>query len=160
MVNYQESVDMGKKGEVIVCDWLKTLGYELTPYTDELSQLQKGDVKATNDMNSVNVEIKTDNTDYTNFFLETWSNKPVKRGWLYQLTECDYLCYYFIKREELYIMEMQYGLRQWYYERGHVYEKNEVKQKVCDQPNEAWGIPVPVKTIDEEVGYKFYRLNS
>jgi hypothetical protein len=137
-------------------------------------QLTYGDVLL-NDAHEdvVAIEIKSEEENkYGKFFLETWANYDVTRkfrklGWMYTLG-CDELWYYFIKEDDLYIIEFP-GLFHWAFgtpfedkdgigkSHGRLLDFPERRQRKRRQRNPSFGRPVPIDIIEKEVGFRHVR---
>lgn len=117
-------------------------------------------------------EAKIEEEDkYNNFFLETWSNLPTdfdnidrkNPGWLIKL-KADILMYYFIKDKILYLIDFR-KLCLWAFipnaGKGRIYDFPLKEQKKYNQKNKTWGHCVPIKTIEQEVGFiKLFFING
>lgn len=115
------------------------------------------------------VEVKTERENrHGNFFLETWSNRPMgpldpnlNLGWLYKL-RCDVLLYFFIESGEIY--SVPFGkLRYWCFCSGWnkgIYAFDEKPQATYQQLNNTFGRCVPIDVIRREVGLTEYRRKS
>jgi len=107
------------------------------------------------DLVVVGIEVKTDVTDYYNFFLEVWSNRSRETvGWMHTM-KCDYLWYYFKNRGTMYSIDLP-RLQKWAFEEGNI-RKYELKAAIVPkQLNDPWGHCVPITVIKEEVGFKTF----
>lgn len=110
-------------------------------YGDVLFNAKNGEVVA--------VEVKIEQRNkYGNLFLETWSNRNYqmsKRGWLDTLN-ADYIWYYFLDDDELYIIDFP-RLWNWCYVAGNIYNYPEKEQKKYDQLNTTCGRVVPIEHL-------------
>ncbi len=104
------------------------------------------------------IEIKVESSnDYGNFFLETWSNKAFPRnnpGWLLK-SNADWLLYYFLKQDELYLMRMS-ELQEWIF--GHdinckptICRYKEKQQNKYNQKNLTFGACVPIIDVKQNL---------
>lgn len=116
------------------------------------------------------VELKADDTEFTNLFLEEWSNKNLKSrsehsgrgsnpGWL-RKTGADLLLYHRLRYDDLLVINML-KLKRWAY--GHNgsmpnVRRFEEKRTRADQLNDTWGVCVPIDTIEREVGFKRFSV--
>ena len=111
---------------------------------------------------TVGVEVKAEEENkHGNFFFETWSNRSRwKPGWMSGL-DADVLCYYFIKEQELYLINLE-KLRIWAFtlpERQrtqNIYHFPEKPQSKYQQLNDTWGRCVPISVVGEYVGFRKY----
>lgn len=112
------------------------------------------------------VELKTETENkYGNLFIEYWSNlERYNPGWLFKL-DTDLLFYYFQKEKELLVINYR-KLRQWAFKThngkgwGRLYDFSLKVQKKHEQLNDTWGVCVPIKVVEEEVGLKRYMLGT
>jgi hypothetical protein len=138
-----------------------------------------GDLIYNNSANKMwTVELKADDTDCKNIYIETWSNRNLdidtnrelggrKPGWFLTLN-ADLLFYHFLKQDRLVTFSLP-ALQRWGFckesrnwsepdyrgERtrlqGRLWDFRETKQKQWNQKNDTWGRPVPVATLLKEV---------
>jgi len=95
---------------------------------------------------------------HKNLFLETWSNRHLKQGWLYT-SRADILIYHFIKNREIYMISMD-TLRKWAYEPGHLDVYEEKEQVKYEQINTTCGRPVPIDVLIEKAGMRKYIVDE
>jgi len=91
---------------------------------------------------------------HTNLFIETWSNRHIKRGWLYT-SRADMLLYHFIEDGEIYTIPVG-ALRKWAHTSGHLDAYEEKEQVKYKQKNTTCGKPVPIDILIEEAGMRKY----
>jgi hypothetical protein len=154
--------------------WVVTDKGRLAPYLQSIV----GDLIFNNSNNRLyTVELKADDTDRRNVFIETWSNRNLddvrnrdvgrKPGWFLTLS-ADLLFYHFVKQDRLVTFNLP-ALQRWGFcqesrnwsepndqnERtrlnGRIFDFRETRQKQWDQKNDTWGRPVPVATLIREV---------
>lgn len=94
---------------------------------------------------------------YGNFFLETWSNKSLRRdGWLWT-SLASMLIYHFIDDDIAYLLRFD-ALRNWATADVHGVSRlktfPEKKQAKYIQENDTWGRTVPIRIIEQEVGFE------
>jgi hypothetical protein len=141
--------------------WISAGRYEL--YIDASPEYQRehGDLwyNANRTGKRHTVELKAEEADkHGNLFLETWSNKAdthPRLGWLYT-SRADWLWYYFIAEDSLYVIKML-ELRRWAFwgglhGHGRVYQYREGIQSKREQRNCTTGACVPIEVIESEVG--------
>ena len=115
------------------------------------------------------VEIKSERSNaHGNFFLETWSNRNIKRqGWL-RTCRADWLWYYFLDSCELFLINRP-RLKRWAYGGkapdgtetiGNLPWFPEKGQGKYDQDNDARGVCVPIAVIVKEVTDERYILRD
>jgi hypothetical protein len=95
----------------------------------------------------LNIKVKTEKTHTGNLFIEEWSNRGLKPGWLHNLTNCDRLYYYFLDTADLYILDMS-SLR--IFMNGGLQGRLEFKflrQEKNAQANNTWGWLVPLTAL-------------
>lgn len=104
----------------------------------------------------VTIEIKNEmRNPCGNFFFETWSNLDYcmrRLGWMWTC-KADLLWYYFIEEDDLYIIDFR-KLFDW----AHVQDRLKcfrlVEQGKADQFNRTMGRVVPIRIIEQQVGFK------
>jgi hypothetical protein len=118
---------------------------------------------------SWSVEIKVEQTDSPNLFLETWSNRNLESreshiergstpGWMLKL-RADLLLYYFLDSDRLYVFDL-FRLQRWAFGHkasardGQIYRFPEKLQGRWQQLNDTWGRCVPLTVLRDEVGYR------
>lgn len=124
------------------------------------------------------VEMKADNTDHHNMFLETFSNKNLNDasshsgrgstpGWMVTLG-ADLLLYHRLRFDELLVVNL-FSLKRWAfgYQRpdgrpvaGRIFDYPERAQRKYGQPNDTWGRCVPISVIEAEVGLKRFSVQQ
>ena len=106
-------------------------------------------VMNTNDEYFQSVEIKTERDHTGNLFLETWSNRHWNTdGWMRTL-DADFLWYYFLDTDDLYVMRFAEELKPWFSENERRFR--EVKQRKTQQMNDTWGRLVSVTVLSKEM---------
>jgi hypothetical protein len=119
------------------------------------------------------VELKADDTDYPNLFLETFSNKNLdsplnhsgrgsRAGWL--ITQgADILLYHRLQFDELLAIPML-RLKRWALghegEPARIYGFPEKRQGQRAQLNDTWGRCVPIAVIEREVGLRRFSVKQ
>lgn len=109
------------------------------------------------------VEIKAERkNEYSNLFLEIWSNlSRYTPGWMLTL-DCDVLFYHFIEDDDLLIIDFQ-KLKHWAFRQeasktphriGNIWKFPLRKQKRYSQLNDTHGACVPISVLREEVGIR------
>lgn len=110
------------------------------------------------------IELKVEQSNkWSNFYLETWSNREwFTLGWLYKL-QADTLLYFFIEQKTLYSIRVP-ALKQWAFGvgdgQGNIYKYPERKQSKYNQKNDTWGRCVPIAELQKALGddIKYYQL--
>lgn len=98
------------------------------------------------------IELKVDRYTSANFFFETHSNLTKQTPGCFMYTEADYLFYYFIEKEELYVLPVE-PVRQWFlanldrFEEKHLQTKRESGAVLYGSS----GRLVPIKTLMAEL---------
>ncbi len=175
MSSFGNCYEFGKEGAKDVEKFFEYKGWRYTA-TDDLPgsrglQLTHGDYLVTApEGNQFYVEVKTE-PDYANpyarnFYLETWSNRPYRRGWMDNLSSsCRLLLYYFRIPGDLYVMEFA-ALREWSFgkniadDEARIYDYAEKSQRRNEQPNLTCGRIVPVDVILAAIPCKHYRFSA
>lgn len=150
MSSYKQCLDIEKKGKDLVLNF-----YEgLNPCWLNSRKLQeKGDIYFP--YQNLYVELKCEAEDkYGNFFIETWSNYPINKGWFEKIT-ADYIFYLFLDTGVIHIIKTK-DLKDFMVEYGHMFpEKNQYKNK---QKNKTKG--VCVKRSFYEKKYKIKKIET
>lgn len=149
--DYRESLLVEQRGNVLLEEFLKRVSfggrYVFTNGSrlSEIIQKRAGDVLvATSELTALCCEVKAETHWTGNFFLETWSNYPVKNGWLFESC-ADKLFYMFHDTLTLYTMDFR-NLQLWIKDKPY----RETQQKSCDQKNDTRGLIVPIRDIERE----------
>lgn len=99
-----------------------------------------------------NIEVKADTYDTGNFFFETVSNESKNTLGCFMYTSADFIYYYFLKKDILYILPMP-ECRKWFISnQGRFEQKKLATRKGKKILYYSYGYAVPIKTILEEVG--------
>jgi hypothetical protein len=108
------------------------------------------------------IELKAEEKDYGNVFLEEWSNRAwYNRGWLDKL-DTDFLWYHTLSVDRLLIIPFP-RLRKWAFlteshlvpdGNGRMYDFPCKPQCQYEQLNDTWGRCIPIEVIRREVGLK------
>lgn len=108
--NFNDSKKVGDEGEKIVLDYLRKspsvqkvvdmANNKMFFHKDVDFVIQKTDGKM------IRAEIKTDTYTSGNIYYETVSNEEYSTDGCMKKTDCDYLFYYFLKFDKLYILKM------------------------------------------------------
>lgn len=120
-------------------------------YGDVLFNDKKGRIQS--------VEIKAEENNSENLFIETWSNRSRwNLGWLYKLN-VDFILYHFMNSDTLYTMHFP-ELRNWLFthesgDRPQISAYPQKVQKRHIQMNDTWGAIIPVSHI--RVGVKSFK---
>ncbi len=141
---------MGNYGE---CRTVEVKGMEaLLPYAREkcggdvwwvpLTHQYRGDLLLPSDLW---IECKTEERHTGNLFLETWSNRPFKEGWI-KTSKADRLWYYFLSSECMYHCDMRV-IQQWWRDKGG---KDGVEQKANEQRNSTWGFIAKILELKKD----------
>jgi hypothetical protein len=167
MTAYDTCLSVEAKGQEIITSWLRQLGHVVVFNRHDIRNAEfqtYGDLivkRAVKDKHEL-VELKIEETNiYGNLFIETWSNKNWwNPGWLYK-TKADWLFYYFIKEDQLYQMKME-NLRRFLFEthntgKVETFAKYQEKpQKKYNQPNQTFGLCVPISDLLKQTGLIIY----
>lgn len=94
-------------------------------------------------------EFKAEGTHTENLFLETWSNKPHRIGWLFK-NHADRLFYYFYDVHKLYVIDFP-QLKHWAFIDNRIEKFMEVLQGKYEQQNKTWGRLVWIPTLFDEL---------
>lgn len=89
------------------------------------------------------VEFKAEEKWTGNLFLESWSNRPIKKGWMYT-NPADYLFYHFLDKDICYGFLFS-KLKEYYLD--NVYRYRHVPQGKTEQRNNTWGLLVPIEDL-------------
>ncbi len=148
------------------CETERKAKKELTPFlgrrfgkfswtTTEADQRERGDIRvhSTGEF----VELKAEEEDTGNFFLETWSNKSrFTKGWMFNLNS-NWLLWYFRDTGWLHTVDFR-KLKTWAFESisdryysGPICDYREVPQRKATQRNDTWGHVVPIREINLKV---------
>jgi hypothetical protein len=143
--NWDKCKTLGDKGVYRTKLYLKSVGQNPVDIVDG-RQFTHGDIETESGF----IEAKNETKWTGNLFIETWSNKPKRRGWLFNLTHCDMLFYFFgDKRNRVHILDMQ-KLRRTFIDGEDINKVavissksyGEIQQKKHHQKNDTWGLLV------------------
>lgn len=109
------------------------------------------------------VEIKIEQRETGNLFLESWSNRNLEDrdrqvavgsnpGWLIKL-RADLLFYYFLDCDKLFVFDL-FKLKRWAFEEWRIVRFPERQQRSREQLNDTRGWCVPLSVLAREVGYR------
>ena len=105
------------------------------------------------------IEVKHETKNiHKNLFIETWSNRHRKQGWLY-MSKANILLYHFIEDGEIYMIPIG-ALRNWAYKPGHLDAYEEKEQVKYEQKNITCGRPVPIDILIKEAGMRKYIMGE
>lgn len=159
MTAFDDACEVEKRGVAVIDPYLRRRvdGRLVLTHKGRLSrslQERVGDgVLNASDMSVHGVEFKVEERWTGNLFIEEWSNRSqLKRGWFEKL-DTDWLLYYFLDRDLLYILNFQ-QLRRWAYlgdGEPRLHQFNLRKQGRYGQLNDTWGRCVPVKVLCKEL---------
>lgn len=99
-------------------------------------------------------ELKTDTYTTKNFFLETHSNIELGKPGCFMYTEAQFFFYYFINKEELYVMHTE-TVRNWFLQNMHRFTEKFLNTKSNDGSKRYYrsaGRLVPIPTLLAECG--------
>lgn len=136
--------------------------YDLVVHTDSfnnnrLYQSYYGDYLVVKKSDKFFVEVKAEmKNKYNNFYLETWSNKPVNLGW-FKKCKADIILYHFIEDNTIYMFDLLKAQ-----EYINTTDKNyrEKAQNKYSQKNKAFGLCVPIDDIMANAGITTLHLNQ
>lgn len=94
-------------------------------------------------------EFKAEGKHTENLFLETWSNKPHRPGWLLK-NHADRLFYYFCDLHKLYVIDFP-RLKRWAFADNRIESFLEVEQGKYEQQNKTCGRLVWIPTLFDEL---------
>lgn len=130
-----------------VC-YLVKMGYAVQEH--DLAEQHLGDLTVSlPDGRAVTCEVKRDEkAEQTgNLFIETWSNHPVKPGWVHTC-EAELLVFLLPNRRTVYVMKFA-ELREHLDELISCSPRGEVAQRSAQQRNDTRGVPVPVAAFEQ-----------
>lgn len=158
---FAESKKIGDEGEKIILDYLRSLpsihrvvdmaNNKMFYHKDVDFVFQKEDGKI------YRAEIKTDQYTSGNIYYETISNDRYQTEGCMDKTECDYLFYYFIAWDKLYILKMnEYRtLMNTLIKFGHPdLKKKEVKNDKGTYTSNSIGYTLPLSVLEKMMGEK------
>ena len=134
-----------QQGRLLFEEYCSLIGYKSWQQRDEFEfQLHCGDYTVTTTRRTINAEVKAEQTSTGRLYVEIWSNKRIgRRGWLYNLDQCDFLFYGFLNLQILCIVDFrklrQFDLSAW----------PELLQYKNEQANDTYGVPVPISNLLE-----------
>lgn len=132
---FDEKNDFSKKGTLIITKYLESLKETISVENveeDTAKQLDDIDliwrVHAGNSEKVIPVEVKTDSYKTGNFWLETYSNYELQTLGCFLKTKAQYVYYYFIKWDRLYIIPMKQAIP-WFMENLHRFWESKTTTK-------------------------------
>ena len=157
---FERCLKNGKKGEDIV------LKYLIDNYNDYYFEYVGDDKKYQDididllmkkDNEEITIEIKTDYTDYNNFFCELISCEFFNTPGCWKKTKSDYIFYYFVKKKKLYILDTNQAKDiafngNWKEGRASEYVNGFKKNSV--------GALVPIPEMVKLIDYKNYKFKK
>lgn len=171
MASYEDCCDIGREGARRIMDFFSIYcedGRYVATDKGRLSrelQLRYGDFYiASPNGKAMFVELKTEERNRPNLFLETWSNRPHREGWMHQL-DCDLLFYHFLEPPgDLYILDFP-KLKSWAFgggpeQPGRMYDYPEKAHNFRPQRNVTCGRCVPIPDILAAVPHRHYRYDD
>jgi hypothetical protein len=113
------------------------------------------------------VEIKVEQEETGNLFLESWSNRNLydasqhialgsNPGWFFKL-RADLLLYYFLDTDTLFVLDFL-RLKRWAFLDWRIARYPERPQSKYPQPNDAFGWCVPVEVLERALGPRHFRV--
>ena len=158
-MGFHSDNEIGNKGENIICDYLKNLYSTkglVNVSRDEWFQQFDIDFLQIDTQGNINkIEVKTDRmADKTgNMVYEVYSDKRTYTQGCFEKTEADYIFYYLINTNILYIFNTQ-ELREWVYE-------NKDNLKLVDMGDFALGYVIPLNKLkDTSIKIKLTKGNQ
>lgn len=158
--NFKNSLEMGKKGEIIITDFLKEYPGVVEVYgVEHIKKYQEEDVDLLvlfKDKKKRKIEIKTDGYMTGNIFYETVSSIEGNTVGCMEKTKADFLFYYFPRSEELYIINMR-AYRKWFSENKEKFTQKIITNKCRDNKNvyHSEGFLIPKSFL--ESNFKAYK---
>lgn len=155
--NFKDSLIIGNEGEQVIYNYLtnspiveRVIDVSDSPMYQELEVDML--VKLTNGI-EYKIEVKTDTYDTGNFYYETVSAQEVNSVGGFEKTTCDYMFYYFVNMDALYILKMD-NYRQWFRERQEDfrlkgYEKKPVNRRYNNSTYTSIGYAFPIHLLEE-----------
>lgn len=162
--NFSESVKVGNKGEAFIIDYLeKSPNVKSILDVSDKKMYQEIEVdlilKMTND-EELKIEVKTDTYTSGNIYYETVSAVETKSVGGFEKTQADYIFYFFINLNTLYILERK-EYQKWFRKNQEAFKEKGYEKKVL---NNRWngtkytsvGYAFPV-TLLEETPHRWLR---
>lgn len=153
MNSFRQASEIEKQAEAVLLPYMEKTWPGCVYYATRhhpLVQKFDGDFLVKRCGNAKYIEIKAERKHTGNLFIETWSNKQRKTlGW-FHVCQADWLWYFFLDNNSLYVVPMN-SLREW--ARGSHYrllQFNERKQQAYSQLNDTWGRLVPIDVLKNE----------
>ena len=146
-MGFHSDNEIGNKGENIICDYLKNLSSTIglvDVSKDEWFQQFDIDFLQIDIQGNINkIEVKTDRlADKTgNMIYEIWSDRRIYSKGCFEKTEADYIFYYLINTNILYIFNTL-ELREWV-------KKHEIKLKRTPMGDYAVGYLIPLNDLKD-----------
>ena len=162
--NFDDSIKVGRMGEMIMEAHLKTLpNVAAVEDVTEIPYYQKRDIDyrvTLKNGQKVTVEVKTDTYQSGNFFFETQSNSNSKtKGCMYK-TEADFILYYFILFDKVYMVKRTALIKWFEAMKGNPEYKKSFKEKsVANKGNErikdyhTYGFTFPIQVFEETMAH-------
>lgn len=148
---FKESLEVGKSGEDIIWNWLASRSYivDLQDVSnDRKYQKQDIDFLATfKDGTQISLEIKTDTYTTGNIYFETISDVTMNTKGCMYVTKADFLLYYFINDNKLYIIKMD-EYKKWF--NRHKKDSNFKHHVVHNTRYESEGYTFPANLLLKE----------
>ena len=167
--NFHESLKVGDKGELIIMNFLEeSPNVNAVIDVSGIPDYQEVDVDAIVKMKTgkeFSIEIKTDTYTSGNIYYETISAIETGSQGCFLKTEADYIFYYFLNMEVLYILEVD-RYQQWFNEREEAFKnmgyQKQVKNSRWDGSHYTsigYAYPVSVLEADNPVWMRKVYLN-
>lgn len=128
---FKNSIELGKQGEDVIINYS-------TKQTDiiEIKDVRENKIYQNADIDIIiktmfdnySVEIKTDSYDTGNIYYETMSSLENNSIGCMEKTEADYIYYYFINTNELYILDREKYVK-WFHDNAFQFKKSQVLNK-------------------------------
>jgi hypothetical protein len=152
--SFKQSYDVSKLGVDRVVDLLSLIDDTVDIINVENDKsFQEFDIDLVHVTNRdvVNIEVKADTYESENFFFETVSNATKGTHGCFMYTRADYLYYYFIKSNKLYVLPVA-STREWFLKNINRFPKKELATKENSRIlYHSYGYTVPIKVVMREV---------
>lgn len=155
---FKDSIKVGDYGERIVQQYLKSssaVSNIIDVSNSKMYQELGIDlIVKMKDGSELKVEVKTDTYKSGNIYYETISAKEVNSVGGFVKTECDYMLYYFLNMNTLYILEMD-KYKEWFdsKEKEFIkkgYQKNPINRRWNGSTYTSVGYAYPVSILENE----------
>ena len=155
--NFKDSLALGEMGEEIILDYLQkspTIQRIIDVRDEKLYQKMDVDlVVVTKDEQELKVEIKTDSYKSGNIFYEWTSAVETASVGCMEKTQADYLFYYFINLQTMYIFDMA-AYRDWFNENKEMFDFLGYQKRVKNSQwnggtYETLGYAFPITILDD-----------